>query len=160
MMLACPTLHHGLTPDGDHQWFCRQCGGRLYTAQPRPWQARRQPLQSIHLPIHHVIHRRERNRGSGDLLCPRPNSCKYLASATAATGWGASGNARLRLIPCVSMRLRLWPKASGSALTLRPNKPESGVLRPSTHPQLAQLATLPPHKYAPGYSPHNSVRPE
>ena len=34
MMLTCPIIHHGLmTPDGEGEWFCRQCGRRLYKVE-------------------------------------------------------------------------------------------------------------------------------
>ncbi len=82
------------------------------------------------------------NREAGKTGSAKAETATNIAeTASAATGWGASGNARLRLISYVSLwRLRLRPKALGLRLTLRPNKSQSGVVPPSTHPKLAQLA--------------------
>ncbi len=82
-----------------------------------------------------------RSEGGKNGSAKAETAINIAKTASAATGWGASGNARLRLISYVSLqRLRLRPKAFGSALTLRPNKSQSGVVPPSTHPKLAQLA--------------------
>jgi len=53
MILTCPTIHHGLmAPDEQGEWFCRQCGRRLYptddqAVETHPVVAPYRPLQEV-----------------------------------------------------------------------------------------------------------------